>query len=696
MVAYTVRAYNLLAEREEHVKHSLMIGEFSLQYELQRNAVAVSSAVSPNVAASLLPTLSEFADRPASAEERSPLDPAAAAGPEPGTPFAFAAPPMFPAGRAARSRARWPPPGRCQFLPGGASAVRRGFLERRGPPSPAAGVGLVEQGVRPRAAHTRAALAPRGPRSAKGGCRSAAAPTPRADHPAGGMAAAARAPGWAPRLVLLLVPLLLLRPQVSGAAVRGRGLRLQPPYFNLAKAAKIWATATCGEPEPDGGPPRPQPEMYCKLVGGPPVPGRGHAVTGQFCDYCNSEDPQKAHPITNAIDGTERWWQSPPLSSGAQYNRVNVTLDLGQLFQVAYILIKFANSPRPDLWVLERSVDFGKTYLPWQYFARSKQDCVEQFGQQANQALTRDDKALCVTEYSRIIPLENGEVVVSLINGRPGAKNFTFSHTLREFTKATNIRLRFLQTNTLLGHLISKAQRDLTVTRRYYYSIKDISIGGRCVCHGHAKACSANNSDNLLRCECQHHTCGETCDRCCPGYNQRQWQPATAEQSNECEACNCHGHATDCYYNASAELQQASVNTQGVRAGGGVCINCQHNTTGVNCERCAKGYYRPEGVPVDAPHGCIPCSCNPEHADGCEQGSGRCHCKPNFSGDSCEECAVGYYDFPVCLKCDCDPRGALNNSCDQTGQCPCHPHYAGRTCNQCAPDFYNYPDCLRE
>ncbi|KAK2094532.1 hypothetical protein P7K49_028270 [Saguinus oedipus] len=51
---------------------------------------------------------------------------------------------------------------------------------------------------------------------------------------------------------------------------------------------------------------------------------------GQFCDYCNSEDPRKAHPVTNAIDGSERWWQSPPLSSGTQYNRVNLTLDLGQ------------------------------------------------------------------------------------------------------------------------------------------------------------------------------------------------------------------------------------------------------------------------------------------------------------------------------------------------------------------------------
>ena len=40
-----------------------------------------------------------------------------------------------------------------------------------------------------------------------------------------------------------------------------------------------------------------------------------------------------------------------------------------QVFHVAYVLIKFANSPRPALWVLERSTDFGHTFQPWQFFA---------------------------------------------------------------------------------------------------------------------------------------------------------------------------------------------------------------------------------------------------------------------------------------------------------------------------------------
>uniref|UniRef100_A0A8C0P3K6 Laminin subunit alpha-3 n=1 Tax=Canis lupus familiaris TaxID=9615 RepID=A0A8C0P3K6_CANLF len=533
------------------------------------------------------------------------------------------------------------------------------------------------------------------------------------------MAAAARAPGWPSRPVLLLL-LLLLPPSLLPAAGTAREpraaarLSLHPPYFNLAEAARIWATATCGEREPGGARPRPRPELYCKLVGGPTAPGSGHTIQGQFCDYCNSEDPRKAHPVTNAIDGSESWWQSPPLSSGTQYNKVNVTLDLGQLFHVAYLIIKFANSPRPDLWVLERSVDFGSTYSPWQYFAHSKVDCLEQFGQKANMAITQDDDVLCTTEYSRIVPLENGEVVVSLINGRPGAKNFTFSHTLREFTKATNIRLCFLRTNTLLGHLISKAQRDPTVTRRYYYSIKDISIGGRCVCNGHAQECNANNPEKLFQCECQHHTCGKTCDRCCAGYNQRRWRPATWEQSNECEACNCHGHAIDCYYDPDVERQQASLNIHGIYAGGGVCINCQHNTAGINCENCAKGYYRPYGVPVDAPHGCIPCSCNPEHADDCEPGSGRCTCKPNFQGDNCEKCAVGYYNFPFCLRipifpvstpspedpvagdikgCDCNWEGVLPEICDAYGRCLCRPGVEGPRCDACRVGFYSFPIC---
>lgn len=40
----------------------------------------------------------------------------------------------------------------------------------------------------------------------------------------------------------------------------------------------------------------------------------------------------------------------------------------------------------------------------------SKRECIERFGKQPNSRIVRDNDQICTTEYSRIVPLENGEV----------------------------------------------------------------------------------------------------------------------------------------------------------------------------------------------------------------------------------------------------------------------------------------------
>lgn len=44
-----------------------------------------------------------------------------------------------------------------------------------------------------------------------------------------------------------------------------------------------------------------------------------------------SSDLDKRHPIEYAIDGTARWWQSPTLLAGKQFEYVTITLDLKQV-----------------------------------------------------------------------------------------------------------------------------------------------------------------------------------------------------------------------------------------------------------------------------------------------------------------------------------------------------------------------------
>ncbi|KAL1455908.1 hypothetical protein WDU94_000673, partial [Cyamophila willieti] len=128
-------------------------------------------------------------------------------------------------------------------------------------------------------------------------------------------------------------------------------------------------------------------------------------------------------------------------------------------------------------------------------------------------------------------------IVISLLENRPSRENFFNSNVLQEFTRATNVRLRLLKTKNLLGHLMSVAKQDPTTTRRYFYSIKDISIGGRCRCNGHAVNCDQFHPENKyqLICRCQHNTCGDNCEVCCPGFEQKAWRQSISNSPFTCE-----------------------------------------------------------------------------------------------------------------------------------------------------------------
>lgn len=81
-------------------------------------------------------------------------------------------------------------------------------------------------------------------------------------------------------------------------------------------------------------------------------------------------------------------------------------------------------------------------------------------------------------------------------------------------------------------------------------------------------------------CECERHTCGERCNKCCPMFNQVPWRPGTINgRGFYCEKCNCHGHATSCRYDTDVADQRSSLDIRDKYRGGGVCINCTVSPT---------------------------------------------------------------------------------------------------------------------
>uniref|UniRef100_UPI003AAB3FD0 laminin subunit beta-3 n=1 Tax=Centroberyx gerrardi TaxID=166262 RepID=UPI003AAB3FD0 len=169
-------------------------------------------------------------------------------------------------------------------------------------------------------------------------------------------------------------------------------------------------------------------------------------------------------------------------------------------------------------------------------------------------------------------------------------------------------------------------------------------------------------------------------------------------------SCMCHGHANRCLPDTSSNPLPNSiqVNPQ---------CECQHNTAGVNCERCADLYNDlPWSLAEEGnTHTCKRCECN-NHAQRCRfdqavyEASGRrsggvCEgCMHHTAGPKCDQCAPGYQPNPrsrmdrpdACTRCLCSAEGAVDGvQCDDsTGSCQCKANVEGPRCDRCKRGYY--------
>lgn len=77
-----------------------------------------------------------------------------------------------------------------------------------------------------------------------------------------------------------------------------------------------------------------------------------------------------------------------------------------------------------------------------------------------------------------------------------------------------------------------------------------------------------------------------------------------------------------------------------------------------------------------------PCECSLIGAlsSQCDLNTGCCFCRPEFSGEKCTECRLGYWNYPHCVACQCFLAGTDPQSCDTEGKCSCIDHSGQCSC----------------
>ncbi|XP_065911651.1 laminin-like protein lam-2 isoform X2 [Dysidea avara] len=447
-------------------------------------------------------------------------------------------------------------------------------------------------------------------------------------------------------------------------------------------------------------------------------------VAGSTCEdveYCY-DDPQTGLKecstcsdsvnVDNILDSnlTTHWISQPGVTA------VNLTLDLIQPFQITFIVLKTSRLLSvgiPRKWELHKSVDHGKTFVPWIFLPNHTSLCPNGLSDDKG---PNSDGMACVTDHVH----DNNTAIISVLNNQ-GDIHGCDEDLAKNFSYATQIRIVFLEVNVdRTGDVIDPSQ--------IFYAVSDLTVNGICVCNGYAGNCTVDNDSGLYQCECLNGTCGTHCEQCCPLFNNVPY----VDYEEGCEECDCSGNADTCEYNETL--------------GRGVCLACQNNTTGLQCEQCLPQHYRhasgscqpcncnEDGITDDGqcnevgqcsckegytvglqcdhcPSGsfydddttrCVDCQC-PVNTSGvqlsCDPFSGQCNCPSNTTGLQCDDCIDNTWGLHVdfgCMPCGCAVLGSIGTDCDKaTGQCSCRDGYTGRTCDRCMEVYYmTESDCL--
>ncbi|CAO2598405.1 Ntng2 [Lemmus lemmus] len=355
----------------------------------------------------------------------------------------------------------------------------------------------------------------------------------------------------------------------------------QPKVMRLKDYVKVKVEPsgiTCGDP----------PERFCS-----------HENPYLCSNECDASNPDLAHPPRLMFDredeGLATYWQSVTWSRYPSPLEANITLSWNKSVELTDDVVMTFEYGRPTVMVLEKSLDNGRTWQPYQFYA---EDCMEAFGMSARRARDMSPssahRVLCTEEYSRWAGSKKEKHVRFEVRDRfaifagPDLRNMDNLYTrlesakgLKEFFTFTDLRMRLLRP-ALGGTYVQREN-----LYKYFYAISNIEVIGRCKCNLHANLCTVR--EGSLQCECEHNTTGPDCGKCKKNFRTRAWRAGSYLPLP-------HGSPNAC----TAPLQKLSPSSQllncPLRPAANVCdddqLLCQNGGTCLQNQRCTcpRGY----------------------------------------------------------------------------------------------------------
>ncbi|XP_045919682.1 netrin-G1 isoform X2 [Micropterus dolomieu] len=428
----------------------------------------------------------------------------------------------------------------------------------------------------------------------------------------------------------------------------------QPEAADMTQYLKVTLdppNITCGDP----------PETYCALE------------NPYMCNNeCDASTEELAHPPELMFDIEGRnpttFWQSTSWKKYPKALLVNITLSWNKTIELTDDIILTFESGRPEQMVLEKSLDYGRTWQPYQFYAT---DCLDAFTMEPKtvQDLTQHTllDIICTEDYSRGYVWKYDKTVRFEIKDRfalfagPRLHNMASLYgqldttkNLRDFFTITDLRVRLLRPAT------GATMVDENNLSRYFYAISDIKVQGRCKCNLHANSCVYDKEK--LSCECEHNTTGPDCGRCKKNYQGRAWSAGSYLPIPK-------GTANICIPNNIGPVIRPNVSSLGVanrKEAPQVALSTAPSVHVANSKR--------------------ECNCNPfgSVSDRCN-GTGFCICKEGTTGPKCQECLPGYLWDDGCKSRVCDNellRCQNGGECVNNVRCNCPSAYTGLQCEK--------------